>query len=92
MTDFSTRAKQRGKGAPKKKRTAEGKHTSLRAVNTIAANQFGYRVEEVQGQEEACDPSCGKSRSLRMISAHLIALEFGDYWTGHYILWVWLAH
>ena len=59
-------AKQRGKGAPKKKRTADGESLCLLLLDCVCvrkrhANLWVFRKQEDKGEEEACGCShCAK--------------------------------
>jgi len=58
---FFDRAKQRGKGAPKKKRTAEGKHTILPAEFTIVLIISITESKKFKGKKRAAAPAAPKS-------------------------------
>ena len=58
---LSNRAKQRGKGAPKKKRTAEGKRTSRPALNAIALIISTIESKKFKGKKKATTPAIPKA-------------------------------
>lgn len=72
--------KSRGKGAPKKRRTKDGKLISNKSrLNDVFLTTFQSRVEEVQGQEK--DPRC----NCKVVAYMMIDTQNSMAWTWGFL-------